>query len=95
MMMISSISLIIAMSDYIITSNNILIMLKDNIDSFEKEARIIDEAKCYLINYDTLDDFEYLGVSAYEVGNYYYINYDGLNIKLEVKDGMILSYSYE
>lgn len=93
--MTSSISLIIAMSDYIVNANNIFIKLKEYLESFEKEAMIIDEAKCYLINFDTLEGFEYLGSYAYSSGDTYYISYDGLTLKLDTYDGMILNYSYE
>lgn len=83
-----------AMSEFIINANNIYIELEDSIDSFEKEARIIDEAKCYLIIYGDLDDFEYDGGYAVSESFGYSIYYDDLVIKVEIEDGMISDYYF-
>lgn len=82
------------MNEYIINANNICISLKDNIDNFEKEAIIIDELKCHLINFHDLDDFSYPGCDIYDTSVGYEINYDGLTLYIEVEEGMITNYTY-
>lgn len=82
------------MNEYIINANNIFISLKDNIDNFEKEAIIIDELKCHLINFRNLDDFSYPGCDVYDTSVGYEIHYEGLMLSIEVEDGMIVNYSY-
>lgn len=77
------------MSEFIINANKIYIELNDNISSFEQEARVIDEAKCYLINYKELDNFEYDGAYTYQTSYGYCLCYNELVIKLEIEDGMI------
>lgn len=93
--MISTISILIALLDNITTANNIYIKLEDNVELFEKEFYLIDEIKCHLINFGDLDEFEYDGAFIYEAGNKYHIQYEDLNIELEVKDGRIHNYAYE
>lgn len=93
--MISTISILVALLDYISTANLIFIKLEDNIDLFEKEFYLIDEIKCHLINYKDLDEFEYDGAYIYESNNKYHIRYEDLNIELEVNDGRIYDYGYE
>lgn len=94
-MMMSVMSLLILMSEYIVSANNIFLELKGNLALFEKEARLIDEAKCYLVNYKNLDNFEYENAYIYANNDTYYIEYQDLNIRLKTKDGMIIDYSYE
>lgn len=94
-MMMSTISILIAVCDYINTANNIYIDLENNIDSFKEEVSLIDNAKCYLINYKTLDGFDYYGTSVIEDGDTYYLEFEGKTIKLNTYEGMILSYSFE
>lgn len=55
---------------------------------------IIDEAKCYLLNYGDLNDFNYLGAYAYEAGNGYRLVYNDLVIQLMVTDRIIVDYDY-
>ena len=81
--------------DSAVTANKAYIKLRDNIESFEKEALLIDEAKCYLINYGNLDDFEYDDAYIYETGDGYHISYSGLEIDLHTDDKMILDYDFE
>lgn len=83
------------MSEFIINSNSIYILLKESIDDFKQEAKIIDEAKCYLINNKNLDDFNYDGAYTYETGVGYCLIYNDLIINLEVEDGMITDYSFK
>ena len=85
-------NLITLMNEYIITANNIYIDLRDNLEIFQKEAVIIDEAKCYLVNYANLDDFEYDGAYAYETSDGYAIVYDELLIDLKTSDKQIVDY---
>lgn len=94
-MMMSTISILISVCDYINTANNIYIDLENNIASFNNEASLIDNAKCYLINYDTLDGFDYYGTNVVSDGDTYYLEFEGKTIKLNTYEGMILSYSYE
>lgn len=72
------------------TANEIYIELKDNISSFEKEVNLLNEAKCYLANFDELDGFEYLDVEAYRYGNGYILEGQDLKIYVEIKDKMIV-----
>ena len=83
------------MSDYILNANTSFIYLKENVDSFYKEAKIIDEAKCYLVNYGNLDDFEYDDLYVYETGGGYDIVSDEFVVHLEVEDKMIKNYLVE
>lgn len=92
--MMSSMSLLLAMSDFIINANDIYYLLKNDIDNFSKEAKVIDEAKCYLINYKNLDDFDYDGAYGYETGDGYKLIYDDLIINLVVEDGIITDYYF-
>ena len=92
--MMSSLTIIVTMADYIINANKVYIMLKESIDEFDKEARIIDEAKCYLVNYENLDNFNYDGAYTYETGRGYMLIYNGLVINLEIEEKMISDYSF-
>lgn len=83
------------MSEFIVNSNNVYVLLKENIDDFKCEAKIIDEAKCYLINYKDLDEFNYDGAYTYETGAGYCLVYNDLVINLETEDGMITDYSFK
>ena len=67
---------------------NTLVMLKENIESFESEAEYIRDLKCYLINGGDIDDYE--DVRHFD-GEYYYL--DGFKIK--VKEGVIIDFDYE
>lgn len=82
------------MNDYISNANNIYIDLKDNIASFENEAVIIDELKCYLINFHSLEGFYYPDLEYTETGNGYHIFFKGLNFNIDVEDGMIVDYNF-
>ena len=82
------------MADYIINANKVYVLLQDSIDDFAIEAKIIDEAKCYLVNYGNLDDFDYDGAYTYETGKGYMLIYNGLVINLEIEDKMIVDYSF-
>lgn len=94
-LMMTSMSLILTMSEYIINANEIYIALKDNIEEFKKEALIIDYVKCVLINKEELNDFyiDETYVSVYQNAEYYYLDYDDIELKLEVVDGVIEDYS--
>lgn len=67
---------------------NTLVMLKENIESFESEAEYIHNLKCYLISGGDIDDYE--DVRHFD-GEYYYL--DGFKIK--VKEGVIIDFDYE
>lgn len=82
------------MSDYLITANTIFNDLKENKEQLFKEAALIDEAKCYLVNFHNLDDFEYGGAYVYGEDGNYYISYDGCTYVLDTNDEMILRYNY-
>lgn len=82
------------MSDYLSSCNKVYALLKSSAESFKNEAQIIDEAKCYLINYKNLDDFEYDDAYIYETGGGYCLIYNELVINLEIEDGMISNYSF-
>lgn len=82
------------MSEYIISADKVYILLNEAIDDFAREAKLIDEAKCYLVNYGNLDDFEYYGAYAYETGRGYNLIYNGQVINLEIEDKMIVDYSF-
>ena len=76
------------MSEGIRTSLNTLVMLKENVESFESEAEYIHNLKCYLISGGDIDDYE--DVRHFD-GEYYYL--DGFKIK--VKEGVIIDFDYE
>ena len=46
------------MSESIRASLNAFVLLKENIESFENEARYIHELKCYLIGGGDIDEYE-------------------------------------
>lgn len=92
--MMLTITIILAVSDYLISANNIYYDIKNSLEYFKDEAIIIDEAKCHLINYKNLDDFSYNGAYAYETGSGYNLVYKGVVYSLEVDEGIILDYSY-
>lgn len=82
------------MSDYLISCNKVYGLLKSSSESFKREALLIDEAKCYLINYKNLDDYEYDGAYTYETGSGYCLVDSELVINLEIEEGMITNYSF-
>ena len=89
--------MIMAMSDYLITSNNAYIDLEEFIDSFALEAELINEAKCFLINYHYLEDMNLSSGTAYfyQNGSNYNVEYAGLRFYIETNDQMITNYNVE
>lgn len=81
-----------AKTTYIINANNIYIDLLNNVQEFQKEAEIIDDLKCYLINFNNLDEYYYPGVDINEISSGYEIIYDDRDLLIEVKEGMIVNY---
>lgn len=94
MILISAISIIVAKAKYLSNGDNVLIDLKNNIDSFYEEAQIIDEIKCHLINYKNLDDYYNANVYIYETNNGYELIFNGEDLLIEVKEGIITDYDY-
>lgn len=95
--MMNCLSLILAMSEYIMTADSIYIKLNDFMDSFKDEAEIINKAKCELANYGKLSDF-YLSngiANVNEDGPNYRVSYNGLNLYLYIDGKMIADYSIE
>lgn len=86
--------MILLMSDFIITSNQIYDDLNDFIDDFYLEVELIEEAKCELINFNKLEDMNLSRGIAYisETNGGYNVSYNGLNIYLKVEDRMIVDY---
>lgn len=74
-------------------NNKTFIMLQENIETFKKEAILIEELKCYLINGQEILDFPYASV-IYR-GDYYLVEYEDLCFRIKVNDGLIIDLSYE
>ncbi len=82
------------MSEYIITANNVEIRLKEFIEEFENEAEIINEAKCILLNYGVLEDYD-LKKGRTQVsnsGSNYIVEYNGTCLYLEVEDNLVVDF---
>ena len=87
--------MILLMSDFIITSNQIYDDLNNFIDDFYLEVELIEEAKCELINFNKLEDMTLSRGIAYvsETSGGYLASYNGLNVYLKVEDRMIVDYT--
>lgn len=88
-------TMILLMSDFIITSNQIYDELNTFINEFYLEAELIEEAKCELINFNKLEDMSLSRGIAYvnEAYDGYNVSYNGLNVYLVVEDRMIVDYT--
>ena len=64
------------MSESIRASLNAFVMLKENIESFENEARYIHELKCYLIGGGDIDEYDYLDGFKIKVKDGVIIDFD-------------------
>jgi len=82
-------------SEYLITSNNVYLKLNEYTDTFEAEALMIEECKCQLVNFNTIEDFSTSCGDAYieKDGSNYYVDYYGHTYYLETIDNMIVDYS--
>lgn len=87
-------SLIVIKNDYIFKANNIYINLREYEDIFEKEAKVIGHAKCYILQNDDLDDYMVDGiyVSVYNTSNGYKLVFDEYVMELEVYDRQIVDF---
>ena len=94
LIMINILTLILAINNYLITTNNIEADLYNFIDDFSLEAELINKAKCVLLNEGDLDDLFLANGIAYvnKNNNDYYISYGDLNILLKVDDRIIIDY---
>ena len=92
--MMSSLSLILAMSEYIITCDRIYSELEDFIGSLEDEAEVLNAAKCTLLNYGKISDMQLSKgtASVEDLGGSCRIRYNGLNLVVEISDRMISDY---
>ena len=90
-------TMIIAISNYLITYNKINGELKDFIDDFYDEAKLINEAKCYLLNNGKLDNYLLSNneVSVEKIDNKYLLSYNDCSYLLSIEDKMIIDYSIE
>lgn len=93
--MMSLMTMILLMSDFIITSNEIYDDLNNFVDDFYLEAELIEEAKCELINFNKLEDMTLSRGVAYinETSGGYMVTYNGLNAYLKVENRMIIDYT--
>lgn len=80
--------------DSVKSANEVFIKLRENISTFEKEAYLINEAKCYVANFETLDDFEIDDGYAYQSGNGYVLIYDDIKLYVELDGKMITQINY-
>lgn len=87
--------MILLMSDFVITSNQIYDDLNNFTNDFYLEAELIEEAKCELINFNKLEDMNLSRGIAYvsETSGGYNITYNGLNVYLKVEERMIVDYT--
>ena len=92
--MMSSLSLILVMSEYLITCNSIYSELEDFIDSFEQEAEVLNAAKCILLNNGKISDMQLSQGTAYveDLGGTCRIRYNSLEMIVEISDRMISDY---
>ena len=90
-------TMIIAISNYLITYNKINGELKDFIDDFYNEAKLINEVKCYLLNNGKLDNFLLSNgeVSVEKIDNKYLLSHNDCSYLLSIEDKMIIDYSIE
>lgn len=86
-----------ASSEYIITSNNVYIKLNEFVDSYKCEAELISSAKCDLLNYGKLEDFDISDGTVYVYGNGdgYTLEHDGVTYNIKVEDSLIIDYSID
>lgn len=87
--------MILAIADYLIVLNKIDDNLYNFIGDFYDEAELINEAKCYLLNYSNLQDMPLSKGMAYVEKHLdgYDISYNGLNIYIEVEDNIVIDYT--
>lgn len=93
-LMMGTLTIIMMMSEYIITANNVYINLNDFYDNFSIEAKIISEAKCIVANYGELKDF-YIDegyVSVEDLNGSYVLSFNDLSYKISIEDKMITYY---
>lgn len=74
-------------------NNETFIKLRENLSSFEKEARFISDLKCYLINGEDIMDYPLASV-VYR-GEDYIVRYEDLSLRIKIKDGIIVDLGYE
>lgn len=92
--MISSTSLLTAYQKNLSDGLSVLDSLNEYNENFSIEAYLILNAKCYLLNNKTLDDFELPGyfIEVYKSDDGYEIIIEDLIFELEIVDDMITSY---
>lgn len=85
------------MNDYIYKSDSVFDNMSESIDDFYDEARVIEYAKCVLINRQDLDDFtvDSIYVSVNGGDDEYFLYYDDVELRLEVRDNLIYDYNRE
>ena len=89
-MMMVVIAIESAYFDSVKTANESFIKLRDNILTFEKETYLLNEAKCYLANYETLDDFEFENAYSYPKANGYVLSFEDIKLYVETSGKMYL-----
>lgn len=93
-MMMVVIAIESAYFDSVKTANESFIKLRDNILTFEKETYLLNEAKCYLVNYETLDDFEFENAFSYPKANGYVLSFEDIKLYVETSGKMITEVRY-
>ena len=85
------------MNDYIYKSNLVYDNINTSIDDFYDEARVIEYAKCALINKQDLNDFivDEIDVSVDFENDTYHLYYNDIELCLKVKDNLIYDYNRE
>lgn len=83
-----------AKSDFISKANNVFYLLKSYELSFEKEAKIINNVKCLLLQNKEIEDFYVDGncVNVENIGDSYLLFYDSYMFELKVQDKRIINF---
>ncbi len=90
--MMMAIEMIMIYTNYLITANSIYSELNDFYDDFSIEAQMVQKAKCILNCGDDLVDY-YIDeglVQVTSLNDEYYLECNGINLTLVVRDRMIV-----
>lgn len=85
------------MNDYVYKSSEVFNNINESFDDFCDEARVIEYAKCCLINNQELEDFcvDSIYVSVDKNGDEYYLAYNDVCLRIETVDNLIYDYNRE
>lgn len=87
-------SIVTVKSDYILKANSVYYNLKENETVFEREAMVINHAKCILVRNEELEDFMIDGiyVRVYRNSSGYDMHFDGYLLSITVYEKQIVDF---